>query len=197
MKKHTIALLLCASAALAACDSGTPQTAAQPASEAPTAPASAPVASSAPAASAASALSSKDGKVVINTSGEFADKSSDAAFLPADAQAADVLLLQYDESRNLTISAVAAGQAKATAADLFTSLKKALEADKSLKNVSVAELENNRLSYRYTHSGEPAANESCLVSVAEDKSITNVCAVSTDLSVDELKAVLADVKIGA
>lgn len=195
MKKHTIAALLCATIAVAACDSGKPQTAAS-------APVSASAAASSPAPAAASApamstLSSQDGKVVIQATGQFVDKMGDAAFLPADAQAADVLLLQYDESRNLTVSAVAAGQAKNTAADLFGSLKKALESDKSLQGVNVAAPENNRLSYSYTHAGELGANESCVVAVAEDKSIINVCASSTDLSQDELKAVLADAKIGA
>lgn len=201
MQKYTTILALSTALVLAACD-GKPSTSTAASQTAETA-SSVSTASNVvtPAASAVApsgvTLSSKDGKITINTSGTFTDKSNDATFLPIDAKADDVLLLQYDESRNLTVYAVQAGQVKKSAENFFANLKKTIETDKNITNVRVSEVANNQISYDYSTAGEPVSHESCVVAVGTDKGITTVCAVSSDLSVDEVKAVLADVKFGS
>lgn len=199
MQKQTMALTLCATLVLAACD-GTPKQTTSATTASSVAPASSTIiAASMPAVenNPVVGLSSKDGKILIQTSGEFVDKSNDAAFLPVGVTQADVLLLQYDASRNLTISAIESGLVKSSANDLFANLKTAIENDKTLSHVSVEQPESNRLRYAYSQTGELVANESCIVSVGKDRKIVNVCASSTDLSTDELKTLLADIKIEA
>lgn len=200
MQKHAITVCLLATFALAACNNSTPNNATATPAASSTPVAASDVASAETPTNATPAsptLSSKDGKLTITTNGYFADKSSDAVFLPADVKAEDVLLLQYDDSRNLTISAIQSGKAKTNAADLFASLQKALESNKSLQNLNVGQPENDRLRYGYTQAGQNVANESCLVAVDATQNITTVCASSSELSQEELAAILADVKIGA
>lgn len=202
MQKYTTILALSAALVLAACD-GKPSTStaasqtAETTSSVSTASNVTTPAASAVAPSGVVTLSSKDGKITINTSGTFTDKFNDATFLPIDAKADDVLLLQYDESRNLTVYAVQAGQVKKSAENFFANLKKTIETDKNITNAHVSEVANNQISYDYSTTGEPVSHESCVIAVGADKGITTVCAVSSDLSVDEVKAVLADVKFGS
>ncbi|ULJ64587.1 hypothetical protein [Wielerella bovis] len=187
MSYKITALLIAATLGISACNNGTPeQTSVAPATDSATA--STPTVASTPVVAE---IKSSDGAVSFTPNGDFADKLGDAAF-GADK---NTTLLQYDESRNLTLSVVASGKVKGTAEDFFSSLKKNIEADKTVSNAQIDEAANNQMAYRFTHpeaDGKPAANESCITAVSADGVINTACATSTDLSADELKDVVAN-----
>lgn len=140
-------------------------------------------------------LSSKDGLININVEGEFVDKSGDAQFLPEGEDPKNVLLLQYDEARDVSISAVESGALKDKADTFFVTLKQNIESDKTLKDVQVETINEQRLAYGFSSGEETTVQEYCLTDVASNKHIYTTCAISGQLTVNDLKAILSDVKI--
>lgn len=186
----TIALIL------TACNNGTPQNlpaASNVAASSVTTPSSAPMSDT---AANTPILSSKDGLVSLATTGMFADKSNDTAFLPQDVAAENILFVQHDDSRNLTISAVNSGKVQGDAATFLANLKAAIEGNKALSNIHISDVATQRIAYHYTLAGKPAANESCTSAISTQNDIITVCAGSTDLSLDELSAIIAETRIG-
>lgn len=191
MSLKTKMLLLAAAVALAACGenqtgSSTGQTAASV--PAPASAASAPAAASEAAPQAASAaVSSKDGKIQISLNGVYQDKTGDAEYAPEGVAAEQIVLLQRDDTADITVSAVSAGKADKDADKLLSELKAAIEGDESVKDVHAAAPENGVLAYRFTHAnGEDAANEACITRVSAEKDVATVCAVSRSVSSEEL-----------
>lgn len=182
------AALAAAVLALTACNNGTPTSNAAASAVAQAAASMAAEASAVAAANNAPAAGSNE---YLNLPAGFADKKGDAAFMPEGVAEADVLLLQYDESRNITVSAVASAQFDGDAATLADKLKTALAADKGLTDVSVS-VQENQVDYRYTFAdSEPKAAESCIARQSSDKILTTFCANGTDIGADELHSLLS------
>ena len=138
-------------------------------------------------------INSSDNTVRFTTNDSFSDKLGDTAFTPESAS--QPTLLQYDDSRNLTVSVVASGKLTGKSPTLFTNLKKAIETDKSITDAHVDTPTATQMSYQFTHSAAnntPAANESCIVNISGAGDIATACATSTDLSQDELKTLLTN-----
>lgn len=192
--KMKLLALIGSSLILAACgEQPASSTAQKPGSPASSAPAE-PTETATP--QAASALKSKDGKITIEVAGAFSDKLGDAAMLPENIAADELSLLQHDESSNITIYAIQSGEVADNKA-YFDKLTKAINGDKSLKNVKV-ELADNKLTYHFSHadaSGETTLNESCVVAV-QDKQVHSVCASSENADLGALDEIIGKVKIG-
>lgn len=189
--KTKILTLMMSGLVLAACN-GQPSgdNAAKPAAQPASAPA--PQAAETPQATE---LKSKDGKVVIATSAAFSDKMGDAALLPENVKAEEVLLLQHDADKNITIYALQSGEVADTKA-YFDKLAQAINGDKALKNAKVEPAEN-KLTYHFSHadeSGETTLNESCVVEV-QDKKVYNVCATSDNADLGALDELMGKVSL--
>ena len=136
-------------------------------------------------------LKSSDGKISINTSGDFADKMQDAELLPEGVEKNKVVLLQQDKVTGTTLYVVHVGATKKPA-DYFAKLKSAIEADKSLINVNISAASANRMSYQFSQTdadGNPTLNEQCVV-VMHGEPIYNVCANNPESNQKELTAAL-------
>lgn len=195
MKKSV--MLLSSVLALAACDNpfssggeqNTQQTAAS--SQAATSTSPAPVAEP-----AVTELKTTDGVIVIKTTGEFVDKLGDEEMRPEGVQPEQLLLLQHNDSNNVTVYAVDFGAAKYKSSDYFAKLKKALENTKGLQNVKVDDASEQRMDYRFSQGkdGEFGLNESCAALVAANK-VYSVCASSPEMSVEGLAQVIQDISV--
>lgn len=170
--------------ALAACNNGSPAQS---------------TAASAVAQAAASMAAEASAVVAVNTAANdylnlpagFADKKGDAAFMPEGVADADVLLLQYDEGQNITVSVVKSAAFAGDAAALADKLKTALNQDNRLENVSVT-ADGQQVSYGYHLAGsEPKAAESCIVRPDADKNLLTYCAAGTDTDAAQLNALLS------
>lgn len=188
MKKNAF-LALAAALALSACDKQV---------ETSVSPEAASSAASAinEAASGAQTLTSKDNKLsVLVENGGFADVSQDPAMLPPGTDAKDIILLQRDDTRDITLYASDLGKPKKPAGDYFAKLKQTIEADAGLKDVKTGVATENRMDYHYSQtSGDETLNESC-VSVYSEQGLYNICAYSPSATADELEAVLKDIKL--
>ncbi|MDK4697350.1 hypothetical protein QDY71_06225 [Kingella negevensis] len=189
MSYKTTALLLAAALGLSACNQNAAEQ--KPAASAPVVAASktsTQAVSASPVVAASVTVTSKDGKVSLSLEDTFTDKISDVAFAPEKATAEQVTLLQYDEARNLTISAVDSGSLKGKADKFFTTLKSKIESNKEIKNAKIENVTATSMSYSYERSDK--ANESCTVTVTADNKIITVCATSTTVSAADLQALL-------
>ncbi|UOP04915.1 hypothetical protein [Conchiformibius kuhniae] len=142
-------------------------------------------------------LKSRDGVLTIKTAGAFADKADDEALRPEGIKPEQLILLQHNESDNITVYAADFGKAKHEAADYFAKLKKALESNKDLKDLRVETLSEARMDYRFSQNdanGDFALNESCAALVAGGQ-VYGVCASSPEISTDALAAVLNDINV--
>lgn len=190
--KMKLLALICSSLVLVACGEQPASSAAQQQNSTTNA---APTETAAPQA-VANTLQSKDGKITIEVAGTFSDKLGDAAMLPENIAADELSLLQHDENSNITIYAIQSGEVADSKA-YFDKLTKAINGDKSLKNVKV-EPADNKLTYHFSHadaSGETTLNESCVVAV-QDKQVHNVCASSENADLGALDEIIGKVKIG-
>lgn len=178
MNKQKMLITALFSLVLAACNNQTPSDAA---------------ASSPAVEPAKTALSSADGQISIQVDGVFADKISDAQFLPEGEKAENILLLQYDEAQDLTLLAVKSGMLASDEAAFFADLKHNIDNDKTLSNINVQTPSEHRMAYGFTSQAQDS-HEYCIAAVASDKQIYTVCAMSTQLADAELSAVLSDVK---
>lgn len=150
------------------------------------------------AASSVQTLSSKDSKLTIRTeNGSFVDVSQDKSMTPPGADAESIVILQRDDARDITLYATNLGKPKKPASEYFAKLKQAIEADTNLKDIKVGIATENRMDYHYTQtSGDDTLNETC-VSIYSDNGLYNVCAYSPTASMEELEAVLKDIKLNS
>ena len=200
MLHNTTPLLIGSLMLLAACgqEPGKAPTASAPAaSVSASAPASDATATASAASGAAepAAVTSKDGKVSFTPNGSFQDKLGDAAFMP-NVPADKVVLLQYSEDKNLTLTVTETGKAN-NAKDYFAKLSAALKKDGSITSVAADTPTDTQISYHFTHkiADKEAATESCTTTISSDKTIITACAAAPNASAEDLKAVLGSLKI--
>lgn len=162
------------------------------ASNSSTAPATPSESASTPApTSVANELKSADGKVSVAVSGSFADKLGDAAALPENIKAEDLLFLQQNSDNETVIYAAKYGKVADSKA-YFAQLEKAIKGDKSLKNVGFDAEKDGRIAYRFSQAdatGETTLNESCVVEVAGEQTYA-VCATSSNEDLAALDAIV-------
>lgn len=132
---------------------------------------------------------------ITTTPANFSDYSNNSAFLPANTKPENILLVQYDEDQNLNISASKLGKTESDIKTLADNLNKTLEQNKQLQQSKVETINDQQIQYSYTNTEETPINESCTLTIAQNKTLINACASSTKLSLDELKTVIKEVKI--
>lgn len=177
---------------LAACEQKTTSSV----SDAPAATSAASAATSAPTETVAStqALTSQNGKLTINVTGQFADKLSEAGQLISDIPTEQLLLLQKDEATGTLLYAADLGKAKTDAAAYLKNLSDAIKADANLKNVEVGAIDGNKLTYHFSEGeADSEMNQAC-VAIHQD-SIYSVCAISSSASTSQLAQLLSNVSI--
>lgn len=206
IRTHHTALLIGSLLLLAACNPSAPQTSeAHPASASAagsdTASASDTEArpeysasdSTGPTSADTTVLRSEDGKfqAEIRYNGIFEDKSKDADFLPEGVKSDKILLLQHNQSADLTISAADNGKTALKPEQFFDKLKTGIENNPSLNNPKVS-IQGSRavMSYSYGGSGD-TVNESCAVSLdGQTSQVRTVCATSRTMGTGELERIL-------
>ena len=191
MKSYT--LMLAAALALAACK-GQPENVQQAQADAqptPIAASDAPIAS-APAAAPAGPISSKDGVFQFTADGNFSDSLNESSLHPENLGAEQITLLQYDADRNLPLTAVQYGKAEGDSKAVFGKIKAQIEKEKSLANVKIGEAKDAQMAYSFERkTGEDTTSESCIAHVSAEKQVSSICAISTELSADDLAKFLA------
>lgn len=137
-------------------------------------------------------LKTKDGRVIIQTSGQFVDTMQNADMLPEGVDKNKIVLSQQDQITGINFYAIHVGSTK-NPTDYFNKLKSAIEADKSLHNVNVGVASANRMDYQFSQIDADkniTLNEQCIV-LMDGEQIYNVCASSPDSNQKELTAALA------
>lgn len=191
MQKTTLAGLVLAVLTLNACTGGTPQGGNNNVAASAAAAASAPQAASTPIKQEVVTLKSRDGKIAIDTFGQFADKMGDAELMPADVPADKIQMLQQDNTTGAVLTVVHAGKTQA-APEYFAKVKSALEADKSLSNLQIGDISANTMAYHFSQAdadGNVLLNERCLI-MLQDDDLYNICASHPEMGQDELEAAL-------
>ena len=153
----------------------------------PTAQASEPVA-------AAQTISSKDGKISVAVTGQYADKLSEASQLISDIPSEQLLFLQRDDSADVLLYAADLGKSKKDAATYLKNLSDAVKADAALKNTNVGAVEGNKLAYQFSETqAETEINQACVA--INEGNIYSVCAISSNQSPAQLAQVLSTVVV--
>lgn len=197
--KKSITLIIASALALAACGQAPQQNAANNSAPATSAASSAELSTGAAPAVEPTVLTSKDNAFRFNPDASFADKSSESSLQPQGVAADSITLLQYDENRNLTLTAVQNGKAKGEVPALLGKIKTQLQGDKALSNVVIDDTADRRIDYRFVRKDKDQnIAESCFTVVASDNSIATICASSSDMSLDDVHDFLTrTVKVGA
>ena len=157
------------------------------ASAAPSTPASAPVAAS-------QTIASKDGKISVAVTGQYADKLSEASQLISDIPSEQLLFLQRDDSADVLLYAADLGKSKKDAATYLKNLSDAVKADAALKNTNVGAVEGNKLAYQFSETqAETEINQACVA--INEGNIYSVCAISSSQSPAQLAQVLGTVAV--
>ena len=153
----------------------------------PTAQASEPVA-------AAQTISSKDGKISVAVTGQYADKLSEASQLISDIPSEQLLFLQRDDSADVLLYAADLGKPKKDTATYLKTLSDAIKADAALKNTTVGAVEGNKLAYQFSETlAETEVNQACLA--INEGNIYSVCAISSSQSPEQLAQLLSNTTV--
>lgn len=189
MNSKFLALILTSAVALSACSG-------QPANQNAAASATTAASSAAPTNDQGRVtLTSSDGKVTIETAGQFTDKMGDADLMPQDVPADKVKLLQKDGVTETVLMVVNTGSTK-TPSDYFAKVKAALEADKTLSNLQFGDIAANSMEYGFSQAdeqGNVTLNERCKIWV-QGEQIYSICATNTDSNQEVLAAALRGIK---
>ena len=153
----------------------------------PTAQASEPVA-------AAQTISSKDGKISVAVTGQYADKLSEASQLISDIPSEQLLFLQRDDSADVLLYAADLGKSKKDTATYLKTLSDAIKADAALKNTTVGAVEGNKLAYQFSETlAETEVNQACVA--INEGNIYSVCAISSSQSPEQLAQLLSNTTV--
>ena len=157
------------------------------ASAAPSTPASAPVAAS-------QTIASKDGKISVAVTGQYADKLTEASQLISDIPSEQLLFLQRDDSADVLLYAADLGKSKKDAATYLKTLSDAVKADAALKYTNVGADEGNKLAYQFSETlAETEVNQACLA--INEGNIYSVCAISSSQSPEQLAQLLSNTTV--
>ena len=96
-------------------------------------------------------LSSRDDKLSIVVDGNFNDEIDDAENWVRKENLDTLILLQHDDSSNITLIANDLGPIKLTAEDYFKNLAANLKNNAQISNVNVGIANDNRMNYRFSH----------------------------------------------
>ena len=159
--------------------------------------ASAPVTASAstPAVQAtAQKLTSNNGKISIETTGQFTDQLAQANELISDIPSEQLTLLQNDAANDVLIYAADLGAAKSDAPTYLNQLSDAIKADAKLQQANVSSINGNQLAYQFSEVvGDNTINQACQAIHAQN--IYTVCAISSTRSSADLASTIEKISV--
>lgn len=134
----------------------------------------------------AQALVSSDGRIEINTKGDFVDVLAQTEAILKDLPKENVTLLQQDEAQDILIYSANLGKVKEDANAYLSKLSETLKSDTNLNNAQISDIADNRLVYSFSQgSNEELLNESCVNAIVSDD-ILLTCALSSTESTANL-----------
>lgn len=140
-------------------------------------------------------LSSRDDKLSIVVDGNFTDEMDDSENWVDSKDLDTLILLQHDDTSNITLQANDLGPIKLKAEDYFKNLASDLKNNSAINNVNVGIATDNRMNYRFSHNKDSILlNESCVAMVNNDN-LYSVCASSDSAKDDALAATLKTINL--
>ena len=140
-------------------------------------------------------LSSRDDKLSIVVDGNFNDEIDDAENWVRKENLDTLILLQHDDSSNITLIANDLGPIKLKAEDYFKNLAANLKNNAQISNVNVGIATDNRMNYRFSHEENGILlNESCVAMIGNNN-LYSVCANSDTAKDDALAATLKTINL--
>lgn len=140
-------------------------------------------------------LSSRDDKLSIVVDGNFNDEIDDAENWVRKENLDTLILLQHDDSSNITLIANDLGPIKLKAEDYFKNLAANLKNNAQISNVNVGIATDNRMNYRFSHEDNGILlNESCVAMIGNNN-LYSVCANSDTAKDDALAATLKTINL--
>ena len=140
-------------------------------------------------------LSSRDDKLSIVVDGNFNDEMDDAEKWVSKDNLDTLILLQHDDSSNITLIANDLGPIKLKAEDYFKNLAANLKNNAQISNVNVGIATDNRMNYRFSHEDNGILlNESCVAMIGNNN-LYSVCANSDTAKDDALAATLKTINL--
>lgn len=139
-------------------------------------------------------LTSTNGKLSIETTGQFTDQLAQANQLISDIPTEQLLLLQNDAANDVLIYAADLGAAKADANTYLAKLSDSIKADAKLQQVTVGSVQNNQLAYQFSETvGENTINQAC--QAVHQQNIYSVCAISTTQNPEALASAIQNISV--
>lgn len=140
-------------------------------------------------------LSSRDDKLSIVVDGNFNDEMDDAEKWASKDNLDTLILLQHDDSSNITLIANDLGPIKLKAEEYFKNLAANLKNNAQISNVNVGIATDNRMNYRFSHEENGVIlNESCVAMIGNNN-LYSVCANSDTAKDDALAATLKTINL--
>ncbi|AUZ04157.1 hypothetical protein ADP71_03480 [Vitreoscilla sp. C1] len=186
---HALGISALSLVMLAACNQQTQSSVGDIPAATPTASATAPTATA-----AVQKLTSANGKLSLETTGQFTDQLAQANQLISDIPTEQLLLLQNDTSNDVLIYAADLGAAKADANTYLAKLSDSVKADAKLQQVVVGSVQNNKLAYQFSETvGDNAVNQAC--QAVHQQNIYSVCAISTTQNPEALAGMIQNISV--
>ncbi|UOO92078.1 hypothetical protein [Vitreoscilla stercoraria] len=186
---HALGISALSLVMLAACNQQTQSSVGDIPAATPTASATAPTATA-----AVQKLTSANGKLSLETTGQFTDQLAQANQLISDIPTEQLLLLQNDTSNDVLIYAADLGAAKADANTYLAKLSDSVKADAKLQQVVVGSVQNNKLAYQFSETvGENTINQAC--QAVHQQNIYSVCAISTTQNPEALASAIQNISV--
>lgn len=139
-------------------------------------------------------LTSTNGKLSIETTGQFTDQLAQANQLISDIPTEQLLLLQNDAANDVLIYAADLGAAKADANTYLAKLSDSIKADAKLQQVTVGSVQNNLLAYQFSETvGDNTVNQAC--QAVHQQNIYSVCAISTTQNPEALASAIQNISV--
>lgn len=142
----------------------------------------------------AQVLTAANGKISIQTTGQFTDQLPQASQLISDIPSEQLLLLQNDSAADVLVYVADLGTAKSDANTYLIQLSDAIKADAKLQQVSVAAPQNNQLAYQFSETvADNTINQAC--QAVHKTNIYSVCAVSASQTPEQLAAIVQNISV--
>lgn len=189
---HALGISALSLVMLAACEQKTQSSVGEIPTATPTASATVPIASA--PTTTVQKLTSANGKLSIETTGQFTDQLAQASQLISDIPTEQLLLLQNDAANDVLIYAADLGAAKADANTYLAKLSGSIKADAKLQQVAVGSVQNNKLAYQFSETvGENTVNQAC--QAVHQQNIYSICAISTTQTPEALAGVIHNISV--
>lgn len=141
-------------------------------------------------------LESRDGKLSIAVdNSRFEDRTAEAAQWLGETEQGELVLLQRDEQRGITLAAYRLGAPKTDAAAYFQKLTDTLKTQDNIQDVTVGAATANRMNYRLSHGSDDIILQEHCVALYTPEQLYSVCASSDMATTAQLAIVLNNITV--